>query len=399
MNILMVLDEEFPPDNRVEKEIEVLMQSGHELTLLCYSRKGMSGLEMVRGIKVIRQPISKIQYKLKALALLVPFYFNYWKNIIDRQLKKEEYHIIHFHDLNLAKVCYELGQKHKIMVVGDYHENRPEIMKLYSHVNRFPGKWLISIKQWHQFQIKYSKLIDHLILVTREAKEYYEKIYGISKNKITVIENFPSLQSMDPSGVKDSGLKEKYKDKKVILYLGDTGWRRGIKTIIGAAEKLRNKPEYHFILIGTSSVQPEIEEIIKQKKLSNIELTGYLPIKEALPYFTFSKIGICPFHRNIHHDTTYANKLFQYMAFGMPVVVSDCPSQVNVVEESDCGLVFKAEDIDDFTHKILQLEDQPIYERLSKNAVASVKSKYNFDVSKKKLIKLYEQLSNEIIRD
>lgn len=391
----MVLDEEFPPDARVEKEIEVLMNAGHKVTILCYSRSGQEGPEKVGNISVVRNSISKFQYKFKALALLFPFYFNYWEKNIEIQLKKEKYDVIHFHDLNLAKVCCDIGEKHNIKVVGDYHENRPEIMKLYSHVNRFPGKFLISPHKWNQFQIKYSKLLDHLILVTDEAKDYYEKIYGLEKAKMTVIENFPELSKLSPPPP-DEQLLKRYQDKCILLYLGDTGWRRGINTIIEAAEKLKDIPKYYFILIGNSSVQQEIENEIQKRGLTNIELLGYQPMEKALPYFPISKIGICPFHRNIHHDTTYANKLFQYMAFGMPVIVSDCTAQVNVVNNSDCGLVFKAEDTDAFVHSIKKLEDKELYKRLSENAMESVKSKYNFDVSKKKLIKLYEVLADEV---
>jgi glycosyltransferase involved in cell wall biosynthesis len=395
MKILMVLDEEFPPDGRVEREIEVLMNAGHKVILLCYSRTGQKGPDEVGPIKVIRHPISKVQYKFKALAMLFPFYFNYWKRVLSHHLDNEKFDVIHFHDLNLAKVCIQMGKKKNIKVVGDYHENRPEIMKHYDHVNRFPGNILISPKKWNQFQVRYSKLLDRLILVTREAKEFYVEEYGIDRDKITVIENFPNLIKLN-ANVPIPEFSERFRDKTVILYLGDTGWRRGIKTIIEAAQTLKDDLKYHFVIIGTSSIQPEIEKMVNGLGLSNIELTGYMPIEKALSYFPVSKIGVCPFHRNIHHDTTYANKLFQYMAFGMPVVVSNCTSQVNVVNESECGLVFEAEDTIDFVAKIKQLEDPALYAKLSKNAMESVKSKYNFDVSKNKLVKLYEQLSNEV---
>ncbi len=356
------------------------------------------GLKILTTLRIVRHPISKFQYKFKALALLLPFYFNYWKRIIQLQLRTEKYDVIHFHDLNLAKVCLKIGKKYNIKVVGDYHENRPEIMKLYTHVNKFPGNFLISPKKWNQFQIKYSKLLDFLILVTDEAKDYYIKEYGLKKEKITVIENFPDLNNLKPAPTEKSFF-DRYEGKTVLLYLGDTGWRRGINTIIEAAQKLKDSPKFHFIIIGTSSVQQEIEEKINSTGLTNIELTGFLPMEKALQYFTIGKIGICPFHRNIHHDTTYANKLFQYMAFGLPAIVSDCPAQANVINESESGLVFKAEDTEDFIAKIKKMDDTAFYEKLSKNALESVKSKYNFDVSKMKLLKLYERISNEVKRN
>ena len=96
---------------------------------------------------------------------------------------------------------------------------------------------------------------------------------------------------------------------------------------------------------------------------------------------------------------TYANKLFLYMGFGIPVIVSDCPAQANVINRSEGGLVFKAEDTDDFIAKIKAMDNPVLHERLSKNAFASVKSKYNFSVSKKNLTNLYEQLSDEVYRN
>ena len=40
-------------------------------------------------------------------------------------------------------------------VTLDLHENRPEIMKFYKHVNSFLGKLLISPKKWKIAEEKY----------------------------------------------------------------------------------------------------------------------------------------------------------------------------------------------------------------------------------------------------
>ena len=81
MNILMVLDVEFPADTRIEKEIEALQEVGHTVTLLCYSPLGRKGPDTFKHIKLIRYPISKLQFKFKAISLLLPVYFNFWKRI------------------------------------------------------------------------------------------------------------------------------------------------------------------------------------------------------------------------------------------------------------------------------------------------------------------------------
>jgi glycosyltransferase involved in cell wall biosynthesis len=150
------------------------------------------------------------------------------------------------------------------------------------------------------------------------------------------------------------------------------------------------------VIIGTSSEQQKLSDLVKGYGLKNVELTGELPMEKAVSYFHAAKIGLCPFLRNIHHDTTYANKLFQYMAFGLPVVVSDCTSQVNVVNRSSCGLIHEAGDARQLAEKILELDNGALYDKFSRNAREAVYKNYNFEVSKSKLVNLYKNLANEI---
>ena len=394
MKILMVLDEEFPPDVRVEKEINALQSAGHTVHLLCYSRAGRSEAISQNGIKIFRIPISPLHYKFKALALQLPFYFKYWKKHIRQLLEKESYDVIHFHDLPLAEVCITLGRENGIPVVGDYHENRPEIMKFYHHVRSFPGNVLISVKKWAAYQAKYTRLLDHLILVTPEAKDYYSGHYGVEEDKITVVENFPDLNELLHYEA-DESIQRKYKGKKMLIYFGDTGLRRGTGTILEAAIRLKDNPEYCFVIIGSSREQNTLLDMKDRNGLHNVELTGILSLREAVSYFRSAFAGLCPLLRNIHHDTTYANKLFQYMAFGLPVVVSNCTAQEAVVRDAACGLVHEAGDADDLVKKIGMLSKGDVWGEMSINAEKAVKINYNFTVAGKKLLNLYDAINNE----
>jgi len=128
----------------------------------------------------------------------------------------------------------------------------------------------------------------------------------------------------------------------------------------------------------------------------NIELLGYVPFQKAVSYIAASKAGVCPFLRNIHHDTTYANKLFQYMALGKPAIVSDCPSQVNVIKESHCGLIFKAGNVNELIDRITELrENKELYNSLSENARISVKEKYHYKIAERSLLEAYKKIKNE----
>ncbi|MEA2096429.1 MAG: glycosyltransferase, partial [Candidatus Cloacimonadota bacterium] len=125
---------------------------------------------------------------------------------------------------------------------------------------------------------------------------------------------------------------------------------------------------------------------------SNIELMGWIPFNKAVSYIKASKIGLCPFLRNIHHDTTYANKMFQYMAYGKPIIVSDCTSQKNLIKKEECGSVFKAENAEDLATKIIAMEQSPKYNEMSDNSFNAVINKYNWKSAAKQLIIIYQEL-------
>ena len=106
-----------------------------------------------------------------------------------------------------------------------------------------------------------------------------------------------------------------------------------------------------------------------------------------------SDIGVSPLHKNIHHDTTYANKIFQYLSFGKPIVVSDCKAQEKIVEMYQCGLVFKDRNVIDFSEKILKLHgDKKLYNDSSFNAKKAIKEKLHWGIVSKDLNTLYEQI-------
>jgi glycosyltransferase involved in cell wall biosynthesis len=392
MKILMVLENSFPPDERVENEIDILLKNGFQITLVCTKRTGKIEIEEKNGLTILRIPLSKFIYKSGALALELPFYFYFWNKHLKDILKGIRFDAIHLHDLPLVKVCASLAVKYNLPLVCDYHENRPEIMKMYHHVQSFPGKWLISVIRWLKYQVKESLKADRLILVTDEAKEYYINNYGLDPQKIVVLPNYISLDRFRKL-IPEHNVKPSDHNNFTLAYFGDTGLRRGTLTILEAADKLRDK-NIHFLIIGTSSEQQFLEKEARALNLNNVTFAGWVPPAEAMKLIDEADAGICPFLRNIHHDTTYANKMFQYMAMGKPVIVSDCTAQANFVTRENCGLVFEAGNVDELCGSILKLTDRKEYDLFSRNASACVTEKYNWENYGSRLIELYSSLKN-----
>ena len=388
--ILMVLESNFPGHVRVDKEVNTLHEAGYIVDVaVCSRNTNISYKTDFEWGTVYAKHISKIGYKLSALALTIPYYFNFWESFLSEIIDNNEYDYIHLHDLPLIKVVHKLSIKYSIPFVSDLHENRPEIMKLYSHVNTFIGKKLISMKRWGDYQAKYVPKADKIILITEEAKDYYEEKFNVPREKMYVVPNYVTFP-VETVEI-DKSRYEVYKDKITVVYFGDVSKRRGVYEMVEMAKQLSSNEKYHFVIIGGGSDYEPIKKLIKSYGLANIDALGFVPSKEAMRIIQECSVGICPFHRNIHHNTTYANKMFQFMGLGLPLLVSNCDSQENVVIKTNCGEVFEDKNVEDMVAKLEGLVgDEDTFNHMSKNNVELVEKYFHWDVAGKELLKVYD---------
>lgn len=393
MKIGMILDATFPPDPRVENEALTLIKAGHSVHLFCFDYSGKSKkIEIIKGINIYRQKVPKHLYSLSALAYTIPYYHVYLKKYLKQFIIDSKVDALHIHDMQIARTVFWVNKKINLPVTLDLHENRPEIMKFYGHVNSFLGKLLISPKRWKTFEFKYIKQAERVITVTDEAQDYYVKEIPVAKEKFYTVPNTvrPAFYNQFYT---EQSILDAYADSYPILYLGDTGLRRGLETIIRGLDKIIAEiPNVKIVLVGDSKEDHILKDLVaKLKYEAYVDFLGWQDFKLFQSYIIASKICICPIHKNLHHDTTYANKLFQYMAFGKPMVVSDSTAQKNLVERSKSGLIFMDRDAGDFADKIVRLyKDKQLYKELSDNALKAIQEELNWDILSKELLKIYE---------
>lgn len=389
----MFLDTAFPPDSRVENEAISLIKAGHEVHLFSLDYQGRKSKELVNGIHVYRYKADKLTYKLSALAYTFPFFHNRIKNSITSFIKEVNPDILHIHDMVIAKAVMDVNRK-KRKVVLDLHENRPEIMKHYKHVNQGLGKHLISTTKWSKIQDRLIKRADKLVLVTNEAKEVVLNHKLKNESDIIVVPNTILPEVFLQYSV-EKNVIGRLNGSYNILYLGDTSLRRGTDTAIKSMVMVKDKiPHAKLILVGDSSVDDELKQLaINEGVSSHVLFEGWQDVSLFPSYISASDICISPLKRNKHHDTTFANKLFQYMAMGKPVIVSDSTTQANVVKEENCGLIFRAEDEQQLTNRIIELyENKEEAKKLGENGKNAVLNKWNWDLTSKDLIEMYKSI-------
>ncbi len=397
MRIAMFLDTNFPPDSRVENEAVSLINEGYEVFLFSLSYKPYRlQQESVNGIKVHRYQASKLIYKLSALVYSFPFFSLLIKSKINHFVETVKPDVLHIHDMPLAETVFKVNKKYELPVILDLHEDRPEIMKFYPHLQKFPGNVLISPAKWAKKQIELMKKADRVVLVTEEAKEKFSALHQELNTKITVVPNTINPDIFYNYPINQSIL-ERFKPNPMILYVGDTGLRRGTDTAIKAMPfVLKEYPYAQLVFVGKNSEDSMLHNLVDKLGLKkNVIFEGWQDVSLFPSYIKAATICISPLKRNPHHDTTYANKIFQYMAMGKPVVVSNCPAQQHVIEEEECGLVHKAENERELAEELIALlSSEALANQLGNRGKKAVEEKWNWDKTSKGLLNLYNSPPN-----
>ena len=112
---------------------------------------------------------------------------------------------------------------------------------------------------------------------------------------------------------------------------------------------------------------------------------------EVIAYAASADIGVSPIVPScLNYRYSLPNKLFQYMAAGIPVVASDLPQVREVVEGARCGLVVDTTRPEAIADAIERLAGDPRASRaMGRRGRAAVEDRYNWSGRAAVLLRAY----------
>ncbi len=402
MKIGMILDHYFPPDERVEKEARALISSENQVFLLCLRKQLYEKSEIVfNGIILNRIFIPYwIIKKLRALTNTIFNLYPYlWAYFIKKFVKRYQIEALHVHDLYMfssAFIVRNLSDK-KIPLIGDLHENYVEGLKHYRFSNTFPGNILISIKRWEKSEIEWSLRMDYILTVIEEAARRYESL-SIQKEKIQIVSNYVDTEEF-LSQKDNPEITAKFNNNFTLVYTGAFDLHRGLESVIKALpETIKRGSDICLVLVGSGKNAKDMMDLAKNLSVfKNVLFEGWQKRENLFSYIKASDICLVPHLKTVHTDNTIPHKLFQYMLLKKPVIVSDCDPLVRIVEESDCGLVYKSNQPDKLASCIHHLyQDQSLRQKMGENGYNAVIEKYNWKIGQNNLVKLYKDIADKL---
>ncbi|HEY5995654.1 MAG TPA: glycosyltransferase, partial [Candidatus Deferrimicrobiaceae bacterium] len=110
----------------------------------------------------------------------------------------------------------------------------------------------------------------------------------------------------------------------------------------------------------------------------DVRFLGTVEFRAGLQLVSECDVALLPLRPTPHTVKTVANKLFEYMMVGTPVLASDLPPVKRILDETGAGLCFEFGREADFVGKLRLLADRRRGREIGRQGKRWVASKYNF---------------------
>ncbi len=286
--------------------------------------------------------------------------------------------VVHFHDPELLPLCLLLrlsGYK----VVYDVHEDVPKQILSKPWIYK-PLRRLIAGGMGLLEAIG-GRLFDRIVVVTPKIAQRFPA------NKTIIVQNFPLVSEFAGVDVASYAGRPAH-----FGYVGGITSIRGSFEMVEAAGLLR---ERHVRLTMAGNFQPPAHqaELEQHPAWDQVDFIGWADRKSLAQLLGSVRAGLVLFHPLPNHVDAQPNKLFEYMAAGLPVIASDFPLWRDLVTAADCGILVDPLDRHAIARAMASILDGPEEaEAMGRRGRQAVHETYNWLPESRKLITLYEDL-------
>jgi glycosyltransferase involved in cell wall biosynthesis len=398
MKVLYLYDGEWPKGaTRVRKETRALAEGGHSVSLIARNADNAATCVEEPWMTVYRLP--KFPGQSLRYALNFPLFINpVWLLTIWRLARRIRPDIILVCDLPLAPCAVWIGRLLGITVHFDMGEVYPEFLRSLRLLEKQgPLKRLIRTPASAELVERYVlRRVAATYVVSNESRDRCIAL-GVSPDRLVLVgntpENLAELQELSPVPADVAELVQC--GREILLFVGILIADRGVLDAIRALPIIQaSRPKAALVVVGDGPERPRLEEAVRTMGLgSSVKIVGWKLPEQLAGYYQAATIGLLPFRDSPHVRLTLANKLFDYMGAGLPVLGSDLPPNRRVLEETGAGRLHTPDNPSDIARTAsAMLQDTEGLRTMGKKGTAAVRSTYNWAMDAERLRKGVEEM-------
>jgi glycosyltransferase involved in cell wall biosynthesis len=397
MVVLYVYQGDWPRNaTRVAKETRSLAEAGHHVVLLAGNPNRAARRQQAAWMEVRRLPAppSRLLRRLTNYPLFInPIWLWYvWRTA--RTIKADS---IVVRDLPLAPVALLAGHWLRIPVHYDMADVYPVLLRANREdhpgfMNRLMRN--ATVAAWVERQVL--RRVATVFVVAEESRARCLAL-NVPAPRAVLVGNTPANidELTAPHPVPDDLVS--LRDRDLVLFVGNLLADRGLDLAIRAMTPVAAEiTGAALVLIGDGRERQRLERFARELGLQeHVYFLGWKPHCEHAPYYAYAKVGILPFLATEHICITLANKLFDYMGAGLPVVASDVPPMRRILAATRSGLLVPPGDSAALSRAIATLlRDATQRATLGQNGRRAVAAQYRWAVDGQRFLAAIESARN-----
>ena len=201
----------------------------------------------------------------------------------------------------------------------------------------------------------------HILPLSPDMARYVTDL-GIPSEKVTTVLNGTDLElaaRATPEAVEAVRLVQGLAGKRVVLYAGTFGRANDIPTLVAAAEAMAAEDsETVWVFLGHGFFEPLVAAAAARWP-GRIRLVGGQARHAVFAWFALADISVVSFLGLPVLDANSPAKLYDSLAVGTPVVVTNVGWTKALVEEHRCGWYVPASDAEALATQLRELLKQP----------------------------------------
>jgi len=294
---------------------------------------------------------------------------------------RERGDVYHFHDIELIlagcllKLC---GKK----VIYDVHENYPaDVVREKPYMPIWIRRAVaatVAGAEWlagHWF--------DGTVAATGVIGERFPR------EKTIVVHNYPRIEELQ-AGVVGPAYRER---TPVALFTGGLTPTRCAPEICAMSDALRDIAGYQTVVVGRPDTPRYPEALSSTPGWDRVRYEGVVPMTRVRQLLGEARVGLVLNRPRADFIDLATNKLFEYMAAGLPVVSSDIPFWRKVIEDTQCGIVVDGADARGLADAVRWLLTHPAEaEAMGQRGRLAAEERYDWRSEAAPLLALYERV-------
>lgn len=264
---------------------------------------------------------------------------------------------------------------------------------------------------WPQSAVELKMLKNHTIISLMEKLEklLYEKAQAIivvvesMKEKIIKKSAKKDHIYFIPNGVDTERfeivkrpsvlhLRQTYKDRFLIGFIGTIGINHNLSTILDAAIRLKDTP-IHFIIVGEGADKNNIVKYKNEHNITNVAIYDKIDLQEVPYVLGELDAGIINQQNTVLAKHTLPAKMYEIFASGKPILAGIDGIGKDIILDNRIGYVFEPDQVEGLAAQARRLMDNPAEcADMGKRAKEFVFSKFNRSIQAEEYYNILKKL-------